>query len=307
MAEWFYVNAGERVGPLDETELRERISGGSLDESSLVWKSDFDTWKAIRDVPDLAPFIVQTEVCAVSGERKPVDTLLRYGDQWVSAEHKDTFAQQLAESPEVRPQASVPQSHGYFYRDPRALATTTKWLFIGGTAAEIAMAGLSFLGSSPNEEANTADIFIGLVAIVYLLLFLAGIVVYCMWKVRVSKNAYALGGQGMAISPGWSVGFYFIPILMLWKPYQAMTEIYSATFHETAKPALPATIGWWWALFLISGFIGNLSFRLSLKPDLYEASLFVDLFSAAVVAIPLLLCTVKLISSITAKQVSRAG
>jgi len=54
-------------------------------------------------------------------------------------------------------------------------------------------------------------------------------ILFLMWIYRANSNARQLGAQGMKFSPGWSVGFYFIPILWFWKPYQAMKEIWQAS------------------------------------------------------------------------------
>jgi hypothetical protein len=56
----------------------------------------------------------------------------------------------------------------------------------------------------------------------------------------------------------------------LFRPYQAMKEIWMASVPSSATPwqqrAAPALLGWWWALWLASGAIGLLSFRLWMGP-----------------------------------------
>ena len=96
---------------------------------------------------------------------------------------------------------------------------------------------------------------------------IALIVVFCVWIHRANYNARQLGAADMTFTPGWAVGWYFIPIANLWKPYQAMKEIWKASAnpaHWQDQPRgsiLPA----WWTFFLISNFLGNASFRLSLR------------------------------------------
>lgn len=48
------------------------------------------------------------------------------------------------------------------------------------------------------------------------------------WIYRANYNARQIGAAGMTFSPGWSVGWYFVPIAAFWKPYQAMKEIWRA-------------------------------------------------------------------------------
>lgn len=60
------------------------------------------------------------------------------------------------------------------------------------------------------------------------------IILFVKWIYRASFNARALGAQNMKFTPGWSVGYYFIPFLNLWRPYQAMKEIWKASKNPTS-------------------------------------------------------------------------
>jgi len=93
------------------------------------------------------------------------------------------------------------------------------------------------------------------------------VVVFAMWIYRANFNSRQLGAQGMKFSPGWSVGYYFIPILLLWKPYQAMKEIWQTSKAPTSWESVTrgAVLPWWWFFFLISSMLGNASFRSSLR------------------------------------------
>ena len=69
----------------------------------------------------------------------------------------------------------------------------------------------------------------------------------------------------MLFTPGWSVGWYFIPIANLWKPYQAVKEIWIVSHKNT--PADHAVVGWWWALLLISNLLFRIAFQLDIHAD----------------------------------------
>jgi len=96
--------------------------------------------------------------------------------------------------------------------------------------------------------------------------FVVLMVIFCVWVYRANYNARQLGAIDMKFSPGWAVGWYFIPIANLWKPYQAMCEIWRASAapaswrHQPRGSILPL----WWTFSLLSNFIANMSFRLSL-------------------------------------------
>jgi hypothetical protein len=61
------------------------------------------------------------------------------------------------------------------------------------------------------------------------------IVLICIWP-RANRNARALGATGMRFTPGWCVGWYFVPIMNLFRPYQAMKEIWMASVPSDATP-----------------------------------------------------------------------
>jgi hypothetical protein len=84
--------------------------------------------------------------------------------------------------------------------------------------------------------------------------FLAIPVLVLRWIYLASANAHALVGDGMRFKPGWAVGWYFIPVANLWKPYQAMKEIWqvSSGRPDWKKMPAPAVMRWWWGLWLLS-------------------------------------------------------
>ena len=77
---------------------------------------------------------------------------------------------------------------------------------------------------------------------------------FCMFMVRANRNARSFGSP-MSIRPGWAAGFFFVPVVSLWKPYQAMKEIWQGSDPDpnahsfTVK--VPAMMGWWWAMYLL--------------------------------------------------------
>jgi hypothetical protein len=104
------------------------------------------------------------------------------------------------------------------------------------------------------------------VAIPMLVMMIVCVVVVGMWIYRASANAHALSDE-MTISPGWAVGWYFVPIMYWFRPYQAMREIWLASHFRGnwhGEPA-PAILGWWWGLWVVSNILGSISFRLSMS------------------------------------------
>jgi hypothetical protein len=47
---WYYVDAGERKGPVEESFIQELISQNSLKEDDYVWRKGFENWVKIKEV-----------------------------------------------------------------------------------------------------------------------------------------------------------------------------------------------------------------------------------------------------------------
>ena len=87
-----------------------------------------------------------------------------------------------------------------------------------------------------------------------LLLWGASIIAFLMWEHRVSKNLPTIGMHGQRYSPGWAVGWWFIPIANLFMPYLVMAEIWrgsTASFRDAwDKAPVPSILKVWWCLFI---------------------------------------------------------
>ncbi|RIQ12651.1 DUF4328 domain-containing protein [Jiangella rhizosphaerae] len=70
-------------------------------------------------------------------------------------------------------------------------------------------------GGIDPSRAEDADAFVGVAAVLWLLLFLATAVVFIVWQYRHAANARLLGAQGGVSSPGWAIGGWFIPLANL--------------------------------------------------------------------------------------------
>lgn len=73
------------------------------------------------------------------------------------------------------------------------------------------------------------------------------------WLYRANRNARALGAEGMQFSPRGSICWYFIPIACLWKPYQALKEIWvvSANLISWKIGKSVAILNGFWFLWII--------------------------------------------------------
>ena len=78
-----------------------------------------------------------------------------------------------------------------------------------------------------------------------------------MWIVRANRNVRALGAEGLPFTPGSAVGSFFIPILNLFHPYQAMRDLLKASRSPANWKVQPGSplVPLWWALWLITAVV----------------------------------------------------
>jgi hypothetical protein len=155
------------------------------------------------------------------------------------------------------------------YRDLSGLTTIAVWSVIVQMVLQLLYAGsLAYERvSAPDYDPTLAPVpaFSALAVFVSLLVC---IIVVGRWIYRASANAHAISDE-MTISPGWAVGSYFIPILNLFRPYQAMREIWLASHFRGnwhAEPT-PGLLILWWALWIVTSILGNISLQLSMRAD----------------------------------------
>lgn len=140
------------------------------------------------------------------------------------------------------------------------------------------------------------------IGIPYLWIWVSLMAFYCIWKNRSCKNAWLLNPEAMKTTPAWSVAWYFIPIMNLFKPYQAMREIRNAS---CASGKLSIALPVWWTLWIISSTTDSIKMFLEVDAvDEYKMLALVD-----IVLLPLsliLTCAiVRIVLTITAAQMPR--
>jgi hypothetical protein len=97
-------------------------------------------------------------------------------------------------------------------------------------------------------------------------IYIVTAIIFLIWVYRANKNLHAFKSPVLRFSPGWAVGWWFIPFANLFRPYQITAEISKASNPEL-DPSLnvvlhlpaPAIVGWWWALFLIGNIVTSIA------------------------------------------------
>jgi hypothetical protein len=211
------------------------------------------------------------------------------------------------------------------FRDPERLTRWLKILLYVSIAADVAglisdllefrllneIKNASTMSPSLTAAADASDSRQQILGIIRLALLVVTGVCFLVWIHRANANVRALGAQGMTFSPGWSVGWYFIPIANMWKPYQAMKEIWRASANPTRwqDEARGGLLPWWWALFLSSNILGNISFRLRMSARSVDDFMSSTAFGVASDAIGVVLgfVAIALVTAIFNMQVAQAS
>lgn len=105
------------------------------------------------------------------------------------------------------------------------------------------------------------------------LVAISTILLFCFYVARASRNAHSFRKMDLEATPGWAVGSFFVPFANLWKPYQAMREIWRASEPELGDPRfdpraaeVPGLLPLWWGAYLVQGVMGNIAFRIDNHP-----------------------------------------
>ncbi len=181
------------------------------------------------------------------------------------------------------------------------------WLSMGVAALGVLTEAASLIpGNAASTGLDGWRLLAAISALLTLLAFIATSVPFLMWIHRANRNARALGAQDMRFTPGWSVGWFFVPLLSLWKPYQAMKEIWQASQdpHTWQEQEVGPIVGRWWTLWLLSNFLGQMTLWLSLGAESSQALVSSTVLGllADVANVALCVVAVRLVTAIYLKQ-----
>jgi hypothetical protein len=114
-------------------------------------------------------------------------------------------------------------------------------------------------GENPiGELSGDQDVWGGL-NVIDAFIEMAAMIMLSVWSYRAYRNLTALSGEPLRFTPGWVVGYWYIPVLSLFRPVQAMNDVWRLSSPEQSQPSIwstPAFIIVWWLCWLLAGIIG---------------------------------------------------
>jgi hypothetical protein len=90
---------------------------------------------------------------------------------------------------------------------------------------------------------------------------IAGAIVFIRWLHAAYRNTDVVAPGTRRYGHGWAIGGWFVPILGMWRPKQVVNDVWAAGGRSPVDAKPGGVLGLWWAAFLISNWLANVSAR----------------------------------------------
>lgn len=145
--------------------------------------------------------------------------------------------------------------------DLRGLARATQIaLILQAAVSALAVAFAERLAEPAEYDALAAGI-----ALAQMVAFLVAAVCFLTWTYRAKANGNATGARGVSFSPAFATGSYFIPLVNLVVPVQAMQELHkiSSGARDWEAQGGSGLVWLWWLFWIVGNIAGVVFFRLT--------------------------------------------
>lgn len=152
------------------------------------------------------------------------------------------------------------EAAGHRARLTRGLLAACFVAGVADVAVDVSM--IDFLGRVAHglkvtvEEGQHIDGLVLLVAIVLGIARLASVIMCMCWVHRACANLRLAGSGASRFSPGWSVGWWFVPFFNLVRVPQVMNDLEGRSADRNVDPQRQPTsstlIGAWWTLVVVA-------------------------------------------------------
>lgn len=105
----------------------------------------------------------------------------------------------------------------------------------------------------------------------YYAIGLTAFVLTCRITFRAMKNLYTIASPDARMSPGWTVGWYFIPFANFWLPVMGMSQIWRGSHRALGEVPPSRVLTIWWASW-VAGPVPN--WLIKLWPTAIEMRVF---------------------------------
>ncbi|MFZ1685299.1 MAG: DUF4328 domain-containing protein [Candidatus Zixiibacteriota bacterium] len=258
MSNWYHAKDGEPVGPFTDEQFLKLYEDGQIKRATKVWKEGTEEWTTLG-ASDLIPRTSRAPRMSAEFNRQP-QLVGQFGSL------PQVATPQYMGQPEFAPR---PQSTSTFRLPFNDLGSVTgtlnTLLYIAAGLAAIAMVSdalqyrllHSFASGTMAQvdmkaAADSNDSRQAFIRIAQILLYGGIGITFLFWVNQANKNLRALGAERLRFTSGWAVGWWFVPIASLVRPYQIMAEISKGSQDPERWELQTADtrIGLWWFGFL---------------------------------------------------------
>ncbi len=160
------------------------------------------------------------------------------------------------------------------------------------------------------DDLNITEALFGFANLAQLLLLIVTGILFLVWLHRAFSNLAALGETHTEFSPGWAVGYFFIPFVNLVRPYQAVKELWLRSKPQAESDFMlrsadsTSTVLAWWLVWLASGVASNIAGRMfdrNEEPSLLVTATWVTM-AASILSIAAAALALIVVKTIDARQ-----
>lgn len=94
-----------------------------------------------------------------------------------------------------------------------------------------------------------------LIGALQILAFVGAAIAFLIWLYGAYRALVLLSAPSLRFTPGWAVGYWFVPFVNLVRPYQILKELWQQSSTKTSpagEPAEATVAGIWWTTYLVS-------------------------------------------------------
>jgi len=194
----------------------------------------------------------------------------------------------------------------------RLLLVYIALLVVESAACVAIIVALSGPADADLTDAQTTAASSGLLTMQYagyaqVVVYIALVVLFLRLLYKAVQQAKSFSTPFTYVSPGWAVGYWFVPVMNLYRPFQVVKALFAACTHEAGPGAKSAVgeqlLGAWWAMLLI----GNMASWALARSDIDMSSRAgVTSFVGYDIACNLLLIVGAVLFSLVVKHLVRA-
>ena len=183
------------------------------------------------------------------------------------------------------------------FRDPAGITRIAVAAVAVSMVCDLGATIMRFIERTPGGIADMLTL--GAVVVLVVCIVLVG-----RWIYVTNANAHAFGTGEMSITPGWAVGWFFVPIANLFKPYEGVKETWQVSHNQAGlvEQAESPIVRWWWGLWIVNGIAGWVVFQLGGASEMpLEGAYYFDL-AGGLLNVALSLVLIRLMRQLASAQ-----